>query len=102
MNNKVLVSGASIAGPALAYWLTRYGFEVTVVERAPGLRPGGQAVDFRGQVHLSVLEKIGILEEVRRHQTDNGALHLIDADGRDLVELPASFTGGEVEILRGD
>ena len=47
-NTKVLISGASIAGPALAYWLHRYGFEVTVVEKAPALRPGGQAVDFNG------------------------------------------------------
>jgi 2-polyprenyl-6-methoxyphenol hydroxylase-like FAD-dependent oxidoreductase len=101
-NTKVLISGASIAGPSLAYWLTRYGFEVTVVERAAALRPGGQAVDFRGEVHLSVLKKMGILDEIRRRQTGNGALRLIDAAGRDLVALPASFTGGEVEILRGD
>ncbi len=39
---------ASVAGPALAFWLHRYGFEVTVVERAPGIRPGGYAIDFRG------------------------------------------------------
>jgi 2-polyprenyl-6-methoxyphenol hydroxylase-like FAD-dependent oxidoreductase len=45
---RVLVAGASIAGPALAHWLHRRGAEVTVVERAPGLRPGGQAVDARG------------------------------------------------------
>jgi 2-polyprenyl-6-methoxyphenol hydroxylase-like FAD-dependent oxidoreductase len=36
----VLISGASIAGPTLAYWLDRYGFEVTVVERAPAVRSG--------------------------------------------------------------
>jgi 2-polyprenyl-6-methoxyphenol hydroxylase-like FAD-dependent oxidoreductase len=48
-NTRVLISGASIAGPALAYWLDRYGFEVTVVEKAPGIRPGGQAVDFKGE-----------------------------------------------------
>ncbi|MEO8876458.1 MAG: NAD-binding protein, partial [Polyangiaceae bacterium] len=45
---KILISGASIAGPALAYWLTAYGFDVTVVERAPSLRPGGYAIDVRG------------------------------------------------------
>ena len=44
----VLISGASIGGPALAFWLRRYGFNVTVVERFRGLRPGGQAVDVRG------------------------------------------------------
>lgn len=45
---RVLISGASIAGPALAYWLHRYGFEVTVIERAPALRTGGYGVDIRG------------------------------------------------------
>ena len=60
-NKNVLVSGASIAGPALAYWLNRYGFEVTVVERAPMLREGGFAVDFRGEAHMGVLGRMGIL-----------------------------------------
>jgi 2-polyprenyl-6-methoxyphenol hydroxylase-like FAD-dependent oxidoreductase len=31
----VLICGASIAGPTLAYWLHRHGFRVTVVERTP-------------------------------------------------------------------
>ena len=45
---RLLVSGGSIAGLSTAYWLARYGFKVTVVERAPHLRPGGQALDVRG------------------------------------------------------
>ncbi|MFD4351977.1 FAD-dependent monooxygenase [Nocardia sp. NPDC058518] len=65
----VLISGASVAGPALAYWLHRYGFSVTVVERAPALRAGGQAVDFKGKTHLTVLERMGILDEVRTRRT---------------------------------
>ncbi|HEX3920706.1 MAG TPA: NAD-binding protein, partial [Streptosporangiaceae bacterium] len=60
---RVLVSGAGIAGPALAYWLSRYGAEVTVVEIAPALRRSGFAVDFRGPTHLGVLEKMGVLDE---------------------------------------
>ncbi|WP_305015699.1 hypothetical protein [Amycolatopsis sp. WAC 01416] len=40
-DTKILISGASVAGPVSAFWLTRYGFQVTVVERAPTLRPGG-------------------------------------------------------------
>ncbi|WP_330272762.1 FAD-dependent monooxygenase [Lentzea sp. NBC_00516] len=55
----VLISGAGIAGPALAHWLTRFGFSPVVVERAPSLRDGGQAVDFRGEAHLSVLRRMG-------------------------------------------
>src|SRR6266704_3370880 len=46
-NKNILISGASIAGPTLAYWLKRYGFTPTVIERAPQLREGGNAVDVR-------------------------------------------------------
>ncbi|MFD1541650.1 FAD-dependent monooxygenase [Nonomuraea guangzhouensis] len=103
MNSKnILISGASLAGPALAYWLTRAGHRVTVVERAPALREGGQAVDFRGEAHMTMLKRMGILEEIRRWQTTPGPLDIIDVTGATRVSLPASFTGGEVEIARGD
>ncbi|MGI5154173.1 FAD-dependent monooxygenase [Microbispora sp. CA-102843] len=98
----VLISGASIAGPAVAYWLRRHGFAPTVVERAPALREGGQAVDFRGAVHMSVLRRMGVLDEIRRLRTDPGPLRVVDWRGEQVVALPAEFTGGEVEILRGD
>ncbi|WP_336085706.1 FAD-dependent monooxygenase [Nocardia sp. SSK8] len=98
----VLVSGASIAGPALAYWLHRYGFTVTVVERAPALRPGGQAVDFKGRTHLTVLERMGILDDVRARRTGTTDMVFVDAEGRELGVLGGDFTGGDLEILRGD
>jgi 2-polyprenyl-6-methoxyphenol hydroxylase-like FAD-dependent oxidoreductase len=98
----VLISGAGIAGPALAHWLHRAGYRPTVVERAPAVRPGGQAVDFRGAAHLRMLRRMGVLEEIRRRATRPGPLHLIDAAGRPVVTLPAAFTGGDVEIRRGD
>ena len=59
-NKNILISGASVAGPALAFWLHRYGFQPTIVERAPALRPGGYAVDFRG-ASVRVLERMGLL-----------------------------------------
>ena len=65
---RVLVSGASIAGPALAHWLHRRGAEVTVVERAPELRPGGQAVDARG-VTKEVIRRMGLDQAVRAART---------------------------------
>jgi 2-polyprenyl-6-methoxyphenol hydroxylase-like FAD-dependent oxidoreductase len=61
-NKTVLISGAGVVGPALTYWLNRYGFAVTVVERAPSLRAGGQAIDFKGKTHFTVLERMGILD----------------------------------------
>jgi 2-polyprenyl-6-methoxyphenol hydroxylase-like FAD-dependent oxidoreductase len=99
--NTVLISGASIAGPALAFWLTRYGFKVTIVERAPAVRPGGYAVDFRGTA-LQVLKKMGLYEEVKKHETRAGKITLVDEDGRKIASFPDGFTSGELEIMRGD
>lgn len=98
----VLVSGASIAGPAVAHWLHRHGFDVTVVEKAPALRPGGQAVDFKGPVHRAVLERTGILEQVRAAQTGGDDGTIVDACGRRLATVPKEFSAGELEIARGD
>lgn len=101
-NTTVLVSGASIAGPAIAYWLSRGGCTVTVVERTSTLRTGGQAVDFKGAVHRTVLSRMGILDEVRRRQTGGRDTTVVDAAGKPLAVIPGEFTGGEIEIRRGD
>ena len=66
---RVLVSGASIAGPALAHWLSRRGAGVTLVERSPGLRPGGQAVDARG-VAREVIRRMGLDAALRAVYTN--------------------------------
>jgi 2-polyprenyl-6-methoxyphenol hydroxylase-like FAD-dependent oxidoreductase len=101
-NRNVLVSGASVAGPALAYWLGRYGFNPTVVEVAPSLRGGGYAVDFRGPTHLTVLERMGILSELRRLQTGGSPYRFVDEAGKEQASLPAEFAGGDVEVQRAD
>ena len=101
-DRRILISGASVAGPALAYWLSRYGFHPTVVERAPQLRGGGYAVDFRGAAHLSVLAKMGILDAVKARQTHLSATTIVDQQGRPVAQMPAHVFAGDVEILRGD
>lgn len=98
----VLISGASVAGPALAYWLSRHGFRPTVVERAPRLRGGGYAVDFRGAVHLGILRKMGILDQIRAHQTHLESMAYVDSAGRTIAPMPAEIFAGDIEILRGD
>ncbi|MFB4265603.1 FAD-dependent monooxygenase [Nonomuraea sp. GTA35] len=97
----VLISGAGVAGPALAHWLARHGNHPTVVERAPAIRPGGQAVDFRGAPQLEVLARMGILDAVRQAQTRMGDIAIVDERGRRLSRLPSEAFSGEVEILRG-
>ena len=99
---KVLVSGASVAGPSVALWLGRAGHDVTVVEIAPALRQGGYAVDFRGEVFTTVLDRMGVLADLRALQTGGSAMRFVDESGRRLMRLPAEFAGGELEVLRAD
>ena len=97
----VLVSGAGIAGPSAAHWLHRAGYRVTVVESAPALRPGGQAVDFRGE-QVKLLAAMGVLDEIRRYETAMGDQTVLGLDGRPALTVPGAAWSGEVEILRGD
>lgn len=98
-----VVSGASIAGLSTAWWLHRTGWAVTVVERAPAFRDGGQNVDVRG-VAKEVLDRMGLVEAVRERNTTETAAVLVDRDGRVRTELPSDGDGAtaELEVLRGD
>lgn len=104
---RILISGASIAGPVLAYWLTRYGFEVTVVERAPTLRKTGRhAVDlFRPAMEISA--KMGVLPRIEDLATGTTRLTLY-REGRpqpsriDLTKIYAASSDRHVEIMRDD
>ncbi|MGW6601669.1 FAD-dependent monooxygenase [Streptomyces sp. NPDC055036] len=102
---KALISGAGIAGPALAYWLARYGVRVTVVESAPARRTGGQLIDIRGRGR-DVIARAGLAEVVRTARTDADGLSFVDARGRRQASVRADGFGGdgpvtETEILRG-
>jgi 2-polyprenyl-6-methoxyphenol hydroxylase-like FAD-dependent oxidoreductase len=104
---RVLVSGASIAGPVLAYWLTRRGLEVSVVERAPTLRKtGGHAVDlFRPAMEISA--KMGVLSRIEERATGTKRLTMY-REGRpqpieiDLTKIYAAASDRHVEIMRDD
>jgi len=101
---KILISGASIAGPTIAYWLCRRGFEVTIVERAPAIRRGGYAIDVRGPA-LAVAERMGILLRMRQESTDTLSNAFIDERGRPVVTFDRGFGvihPEDVEIMRGD
>jgi 2-polyprenyl-6-methoxyphenol hydroxylase-like FAD-dependent oxidoreductase len=106
MNDKILISGASIAGPTLAFWLARSGYRPTVIERAPRLRTGGNGVDVRGQA-IEVAERMGIMPQIRAAAADVIGVSFVDAADRsvarlDLQAIQRKHTSGEVEIMRGD
>ncbi|MFF4851162.1 FAD-dependent monooxygenase [Streptomyces sp. NPDC001194] len=97
----VLISGAGVAGPALAYWLHRHGFAATVVERAPQMRHGGYSVDFRGGA-LEVVDRMGLLERVRALDTQMGDAAMMDAQGRQYATMPAAVFAGDLEVPKGE
>ncbi|TDD45200.1 FAD-dependent oxidoreductase [Kribbella antibiotica] len=106
MTRSVLISGASIAGPALAYWLDRYGFDVTVVEKSEALRGGGYAIDIRGTAR-EVVERMGLLPELRKAHVDSRRISFVEPDGELIAAIrPELMTGGEegfdLEVRRGD
>jgi len=102
----VLISGAGIAGPALAFWLNKSGFRVTIVELADGIRPGGQTVDLRGAGGEAV-RRMGLLPEMHAHSLDQRGVAWIKSDGQRRAEMPVTAFHGnglvsKLEILRGD
>ncbi|MEU7838101.1 FAD-dependent monooxygenase [Nonomuraea sp. NPDC049129] len=104
---RILISGASVSGPVLAYWLTRHGFSVTVVERAPTLRKtGGHAVDlFRPAMNIS--EKMGVLPRVEGRATGANRMTAYGEGARrpvrvDLSKIFGAAEGRHVEIMRDD
>jgi 2-polyprenyl-6-methoxyphenol hydroxylase-like FAD-dependent oxidoreductase len=105
-NGNVLISGASVAGPALAYWLRQYGCTPTVVERAPAPRPGGHAIDLRGTAR-EVAERMGIMGQVRAAHTGARAMAYVNAANKKVAVMPSDVgeSGGviaDIEILRSD
>jgi 2-polyprenyl-6-methoxyphenol hydroxylase-like FAD-dependent oxidoreductase len=107
MNNRtVLISGAGIAGPTLAYWLARHGYRPTVVERATALRSSGSPVDVRGPA-VEVAERMGIMPRLREASTSVTDLTFLNATGRrvgriNMRALQQARGSREVELPRGD
>lgn len=101
----VLIAGASLAGPTLAFWLQRIGYAVTIVELAPALRLGGQGVDIRDQ-SIQVVERMSLMDTVRDHAVDDIAARFVSAGNRLIGTIKFGTireqNGGAAEIRRGE
>lgn len=97
--------GAGIAGPAVCYWLQRFGFYPVLMEKSSCIRKGGQGVDIRG-VAVDIVKKMGIHEQTCKMRTTGKYGRQIDVTGKTLHEEKAEKFGyrqdEDVEILRGD
>jgi 2-polyprenyl-6-methoxyphenol hydroxylase-like FAD-dependent oxidoreductase len=98
----VLISGAGIAGPTLAYWLKAAGFEPTLVEHAPALRTGGYVIDFWG-LGFDVAERMGLAPELDRVGYHMRELRIVDGHGARVAGFGTSvfreLTGGRFITL---
>ncbi len=105
LNRKILVIGAGIAGPTVCYWLKKYGFNPSLIERSKQLRAGGYDIDIRGSA-LTVVKKMGIYESLRAERTSLLSTRYVDANGQTLSEEydeKVHFSDSDdVELLRGD
>ncbi|KAH9217973.1 hypothetical protein DL95DRAFT_444493 [Leptodontidium sp. 2 PMI_412] len=105
---KVLIVGGGVAGPSLAYWLSRLNTEVTLIERFPRIRAHGQQVDIRGQ-GVPMMKKMGLEAAVRAAAVHEPGMQLVDERGKSMAYFPATETNSteqnfssEFEVMRGD
>jgi 2-polyprenyl-6-methoxyphenol hydroxylase-like FAD-dependent oxidoreductase len=105
-DRSVLISGAGIAGPTVAYWLARLGYRPTLVEQSPHLRRNGYVIDFWG-LGFDVADRMGLVPAIRRHGYDVEKLTFVDANGRrsagfDTKVFRRLTDGRYVSIARAD
>jgi len=104
---QVLISGASVAGPTLAYWLARYGFDVTVVERSPVPRKtGGHAVDLFKPA-MDIVEMMGVLDTIQAHNAGTEVISMHREGSPELIDVPqalitSAVSQRHIEIMRDD
>jgi len=103
---KVLISGAGIAGPTLAYWLAHYGLQPTLLETAPRLRTGGYVVDFWG-AGFDIADRMGLIPEITRQGYLMREVRVVNRDAKRIAGFPAeAFSrmtrGRYVSVPRGE
>ena len=93
----VLISGAGVGGPTLAYWLRAAGFEPTIIEHAPTLRSGGYVIDFWG-LGYDIAERMGLINEINQVGYHIRDMRVVDAEGTRISGFGTSvfreLTGG--------
>ncbi|KAI1166612.1 hypothetical protein F5B18DRAFT_56393 [Nemania serpens] len=104
---RVLISGGGIAGNALAFWLSKIGHDITVVERSSSLRDTGLQLDLRGY-GIEVMKRMGLQQAFEAQIAPEKGLQIVDKKGRRRGFFPSTAPGenvqnftSEFEIMRG-
>lgn len=100
---KVLIAGAGIAGPCLAYWLarTRLDISVTIIERSTSPRVTGQAIDIRGAA-IEIVKRMKLEQALRSQHTTEEGTSFVNSSGKTFAQFNAGALTAEYEILRAD
>lgn len=105
---RILISGGGVAGPSLAFWLSKLGHNITLVERWPTLRTTGQQIDLRGP-GIQVMKQMGLMDLFRSYAVSERGLQFVDDSGRQKAFFPVNKSGTglqsfttDYEIMRGD
>lgn len=102
---RILISGAGIAGPTLAWWLARLGHTITILDKASSMRATGQNIDISGSA-ITVVKKMNLLHEIRKWNTTEKGTQIVNGKGEGVAKFPLREGGlsgtNEFEILRGD
>lgn len=103
---KVLISGAGVAGPTLAFWLSRYGIEPTIIEKAPRLRTGGYIIDFWG-LGFDIADRMGLLPQIRGKGYVAREVRIVNSTGKRISgfsvdSLTRVVQGRYISIARPD
>ncbi|PSK53767.1 Ubiquinone biosynthesis monooxygenase COQ6, mitochondrial [Elsinoe australis] len=99
-NGSALVIGGGIAGPVLAYWLAKGGFEVTIIERSPNLFKSGQGIDVEGPAR-EIVRRMNVEERIKERTTGEEGFALIDDDANEIASIGGGLTRS-LEIMRGN
>ncbi|KAH7161957.1 hypothetical protein B0J13DRAFT_579843 [Dactylonectria estremocensis] len=92
---KVLICGGGISGPALAFWLSKLGHDITVLDlRGPG---------------IPVMKRMGLEQLFRSQTVSEAGMELVNDSGKRMAFFPVNKSGEglqsfttDFEIMRGD
>src|SRR5690349_4163820 len=106
VNKNILISGAGIAGTTLAFWLKRFGFNPTIIEKAPRLREGGYAIDFWGAGY-EVAKRMGLLPALEKTALNIAEVTFVDKNnkrksGLNYKKIKKLLSGQAMTFLRSD
>ena len=102
-SERVLISGAGVAGSILAFWLAKYDYQVVVVERSKAEQKVGQGLEIE-EPALKVVKLMGILDKLNERKTGEKGFNLVDQQSRSygIFEVGGISVTGALELMRGD